>query len=69
MTHQDVDDAAALLGLLAQIPADQPIATICGDGAYDTKACHKIIAKRGAKPLGNRNSTASVKEETSIGHC
>jgi hypothetical protein len=51
MTHQDVDDAAALPGLLAQIPADQPIATICGDGAYDTKACHKIIAKRGATPL------------------
>src|SRR5476649_2702815 len=50
MTHQDVDDASALSGLLAQIPADEPIDTIGGDGAYDTKQCHKVIAGRGATP-------------------
>jgi len=50
MTHQDVDDASALSGLLAQIPADEPIDTIGGDGAYDTKQCHKAIAGRGATP-------------------
>ncbi|CAN7642270.1 hypothetical protein LJR029_002847 [Caballeronia sp. LjRoot29] len=50
MTHQDVDDASALSGLLAQIPADKPIDTIGGDVAYDTKQCHKAIAGRGATP-------------------
>jgi hypothetical protein len=50
MTHQDVDDAGALPGLLAQIPADEPVDTIGGDGAYDTKQCHKAIAGRGATP-------------------
>lgn len=33
MARQDVDDASALPGLLAQIPADKPIDTISGDGA------------------------------------
>jgi hypothetical protein len=50
MTHQDVDDASVLPGLLAQIPADEPIDTIGGDGAYDTKHCHAAIAVRGATP-------------------
>lgn len=48
MTHQDVDDASALPGLSAQISADEPIDTIGGDGAYDTKQCHKEISARGA---------------------
>jgi hypothetical protein len=50
MTHQDVDDASVLPGLLAQIPADEPIDTIGGDGAYDTKHCHAAITARGATP-------------------
>jgi hypothetical protein len=50
MTHQDVDDASVLPGLLGQIPADEPIETIGGDGAYDTKHCHAAIAALGATP-------------------
>lgn len=46
MTHQDVDDASVLPALLDQIPADEPIETIGGDGAYDTKRCHAAIAAR-----------------------
>jgi hypothetical protein len=37
ITHQDVDDASALFGLLTQISDDDPIDTVGGDGAYDTK--------------------------------
>jgi Transposase DDE domain len=50
MTHQDVDDASVLPDLLDQIPADVPIDTIGGDGAYDTKGCHAVIATRSAEP-------------------
>jgi hypothetical protein len=50
MTHQEVDDASVLPGLLGQIPVDEPIDTIGGDGAYDTKHCHAAIAVRGATP-------------------
>jgi len=50
MTHQDVADADVLPKLLDQIPADEPIDTIGGDGAYDTKQCHAAIAARDAQP-------------------
>jgi len=62
MTHQDVDDASALPGLLAQIPADEPIDTIGGDGAYDTKHCHKgnRRARRYAVDSAARGSEALV---------
>lgn len=41
-------DAQMLPSLLAQIPADEPIGCVSGDGAFDTKACHEAIAARGA---------------------
>ncbi|BCG04376.1 IS5 family transposase (plasmid) [Paraburkholderia sp. PGU19] len=50
MTHQDVADAEVLPGLLDQIPTDDAIDTIGGDGAYDTKQCHVAIAARDAQP-------------------
>ena len=34
--------------LLDQIPADQEIASVTADGAYDTRKCHDAIAERGA---------------------
>ncbi|KDP87468.1 transposase [Cupriavidus sp. SK-3] len=50
MTHRDVDDASVLPDLLDQIPADEDIEVLGGDGAYDTKAGHAAIAARGAEP-------------------
>ncbi|KAF1007824.1 MAG: hypothetical protein E5299_02003 [Burkholderia gladioli] len=37
MTHQNVADGDALAKLPDQIPREEPIDVICGDGAYDTK--------------------------------
>ena len=37
--------------LLAQIPADQDIASVTADGAYDTRKCHDAIAERGANAV------------------
>ncbi len=34
--------------LLEQMAPDEPIASVSADGAYDTKACHAVIAERGA---------------------
>jgi hypothetical protein len=35
--------------LLAQILPDEAVASVSGDGAYDTKACHAAIVQRGAQ--------------------
>jgi hypothetical protein len=50
MTHQDVGDAEVLPELLDQIPSGTSIDTVGGDGAYDTRQCHAVIAARQATP-------------------
>lgn len=49
VTDNRVGDAPMLPGRLAQIPLDEPITSVRGDGAYDTKGCHTAIAQRGAQ--------------------
>ncbi len=48
VTTNGQGDAATLPELLAQIPTDERIAIVGGDGAYDTRKCRAAIAARGA---------------------
>ncbi len=48
VTSGNVGDAPMLPELLAQIPADEEIATVAADGACDRRACHDAIAARSA---------------------
>lgn len=50
-TTSDVGDAPMLPELLDQIPPEQEIATVTGDGAFDTRKCHDAIAARGAAAI------------------
>ena len=40
-----------LPNLLGQIPPEETIASVSGDGAYDTKGCHEAIALRQADAI------------------
>ena len=51
VTDNGTGDAPMLPELLSQIPPDEPIASVGGDGAYDTKACHAAIALRNAQAI------------------
>jgi len=51
VTDNSVGDAPVLPALLGQIPADEKIASVSGDGAYDTKDCHEAIALRAAHAI------------------
>lgn len=64
VTTNAVGDGQALPDLLAQIPGDETIVTVGGDGAYDTKGCHAAIAARGADPVipVRRNGKAWAKD-------
>ena len=44
-------DAPMLPYLLDQIADDEPIASVRGDGMYDTKGCHEAIAQRDAEAI------------------
>ena len=46
-----VGDAPVPPALLGQISADERIASVSGDGAYDTKDCHEAIALRAAHAI------------------
>ena len=48
VTSNAIGDAPMLPELLAQIPTDEPIASVCADGAYDTRDCLDAIARRQA---------------------
>ena len=48
VTTNAIGDAPTLPVLLAQIPGDEQILSVGGDGAYDTRACYAAIAKHGA---------------------
>lgn len=45
------DDAPMLPCLLDQIDASEGIASVSGDGAYDTKSCNEAIALRGGQAI------------------
>lgn len=51
VTDNATGDAPILPCLLDQIPAEEMIASVSGDGAYDTKGCHEAIAQRGAQAI------------------
>jgi len=51
VTDNATGDAPILPCLLDQIPIDEMIASVSGDGAYDTKGCHEAIAQRGAQAI------------------
>lgn len=51
VTDNGIGDAPVLPDLLSQIPLDEQISAVSGDGAYDTKACHEAIALRQAQAV------------------
>jgi hypothetical protein len=65
VTDNRIGDAPMLPELLSQIPSNEPIASVSGDGAYDTKACHAAIARRHAHALipPRKNARAWKKTE------
>ncbi len=51
VTTSNIGDAQMLPGLLEQIPQEEPIASISGDGAFDTKCSHQVIAARNVQAV------------------
>ena len=51
VTTNAIGDAQTLPDLLKQIPEDETILSVGGDGAYDTRDSHAAIAGRVADPV------------------
>ena len=51
ITGSGIGDAPMLPSLLSQVPADEPIASVTADGAYDGRACRDAVANRGTDAI------------------
>ena len=51
VTTNGQGDAPVLPDLLAQIPEDEKISSVGGDGAYDTRKCYAAITEREAQAI------------------
>ena len=67
VTDNSVGDAPMLPELLGQIPADEAVASVSGDGAYDTKACHAAIARSNAQAIIPLRKNAQAWNRTQTG--
>ena len=67
VTSDAIGDAPMLPELLAQIPDDEPIASVSADGAYDTRDCLDAIAQRGAQAVIPPRKNASLWKRVSPG--
>ncbi|GAB3189107.1 hypothetical protein GCM10027292_19680 [Hydrogenophaga aquatica] len=67
VTDNGMGDASMLTELLSQIRADEPLASVGGDGAYDTKACHAAIAQRNAQAIVPPRKNARAWKSTQTG--
>jgi len=67
VTDNAVGDAPMLPELLSQIPPEERIATVSGDGAYDTKGCHEAIARREAEAVVPTRKNAKPWKENRLG--
>ncbi len=63
----NVGDAPMLPELLNQIPPDQDVRSVTGDGAYDTPKCHDAIAERHAHAVIPPRKNAKPWKPTSAG--
>ena len=67
ITESSIGDAPMLPGLLSQIPAGEPVASVTADGAYDGRTCRDAIASRGAEAIIPPAGTQSPGRRTAQG--
>jgi hypothetical protein len=67
VTSNAIGDVPMLPELLAQVPVEEPIASVSADGAYDTRTCLDAIASRGAQAVIPPRKNATYWKKSSPG--
>lgn len=67
LTANRIGDARVLPELLDQIPKEEKIRYVGGDGAYDTKQCHEVICARDANAIIPTRKNANFWKEKTPG--
>ena len=68
VTSNNVSDAAVIPDLLKQLPADETLESMTGDGAYDTQPVHEALLRRGAIPIIPPRKNARIRKGAVFGY-
>lgn len=62
VTSNNVSDAAVIPDLLDQLPQDEKLESLTGDGAYDTKQVYEAVVVHGATPIIPPRKNARIRK-------
>ena len=62
VTSNNVSDAAVIPELLHQLPEDEKLESLTGDGAYDTQPVYEAVIQRGATPIIPPRKNARIRK-------
>ena len=68
VTSNNVNDAAVIADLLDQLPKDEVLQSMTGDGAYDTKQVYEAVIKHGATPIIPPRKNARIRKGSTFVH-
>lgn len=68
VTSNNVSDASVVPDLLAQLPADEALKSLTGDGAYDTQPIYEAVTMHGVIPIIPPRKNARIRKSAVFGH-
>ncbi len=68
VTSNNVSDACVLPDLLRQLPGDETLESLTGDGAYDTQPVHEAVIEYGAIPIIPPRKNARIRKGSVFVH-
>jgi hypothetical protein len=68
VTSNNVSDAAAIADLLHQLPKDEVLNSLTGDGAYDMQPVYEALMERGAIPIIPPRKNARIRKGQAFAH-
>ena len=68
VTSNNVSDAAVIADLLDQLPEGEHLASVTGDGAYDTQQVYDAVMRLGATPVIPPRKNARIRKGSAFAH-
>lgn len=68
VTSNNVNDASVLCDLLEQLPPEESLQSLTGDGAYDTQPAYEAVIRHGAIPITPLRKNAWVRRRAVCEH-
>ena len=68
VTSKNISDTAVISDLLQELPKDEVLQSLTGDGAYDRQPVHEEVMERGAIPIIAPRKNARIRKGQTFVH-